>query len=136
MNSNRFPMLQALVIAASCALGACATGPWADARPASRTGSDSAAAPVSAADVVIYDSSEISPVRYRLIQRFWVDTWRTAWWLPMHADADNGIAALKADAARLGANGLLNVACRRESDFLPWFTRPGVVCSGDAIRVL
>lgn len=120
-------------------MAGCATGPWADARPVPGSASsqaESGAASVSAADVLIYDSTEISPVRYRLIRRFWVDTWRTAYWLPMHANEEAGLASLKSDAARLGANGLLNVACRRESDFLPWFTRPGVVCSGDAIRVL
>ena len=129
MDSNRFRLLQSLALAASCALGACATDPAADARA-------SAEISAAAASVALYDSTQISPVSYRLIKRFWVDTWRTTYALPMHANAEEGIASLKVEAARLGANGLLNVACRKDTDFIPALTRAGVVCSGDAIRLL
>jgi hypothetical protein len=129
MASKTFRIVRAFAVAASCALGACATTPRVDAKAEAETRA-------AAASVAIYDSTQISPVNYRVIKRFWIDTWRTAFWLPMHANEEEGIASLKADAARLGANALLNVSCRRDTDFIPIMARSGVVCSGDAIKVL
>jgi hypothetical protein len=64
-----------------------------------------------AADLKIYAPGEISIGRYEVVGRPWVDSWRSAFWLPTFPSQEQAIAALQTEAARRGADGLLNVNC-------------------------
>ena len=75
----------------------------------------SACATTKSADVKIYGPAELMQGQYETVARIWVDSWRTATWVPTYSSRDDGVAALKDKAASLDANGLTNVACYGDS---------------------
>lgn len=62
-------------------------------------------------EVRIYEPGQLARDRYEIVTRLWVESWRSAFHVPSHADQPAAIAGLKADAGRVGANALTNVAC-------------------------
>jgi len=84
----------------------------------------------------IYAYGEINVSRYDVVGRPWVDSWRSAFWVPTFPSQEQAIAALQTEAARRGADGLLNVNCLDQG---PWKwssnTEPAFLCYGIAIRV-
>jgi hypothetical protein len=116
---SRFSVLVAIAV---CALSACASAPRSGAR--------------QAAGVKVYESEQLAQGQYELVRYLWVNSWRTAFRLPSDSSEAEGIAALQAEAARLGANGLINVSCRDQGHFMWSRSRePAILCYGDAIRV-
>ena len=89
-----------------------------------------------AADVKIYTLGEISSSRYDVVGRPWVDSWRSAFWVPTFPSQEQAIAALQTEAARRGADGLLNVNCLDQGRW-SWSsnTESAFLCYGIAIRV-
>ena len=88
--------------------------------------------------VRVYAPEEPVQGRYEIIKRLQVQAGSAALQAPEHPTAAQGIAVLKAEAARLGANGLINVACRGDDQgqsSLPRNKEPAFICSGTAIRV-
>jgi len=109
---------------ALCVLCACAGAPrgGADSRPA--------------ADIRVYEPEQLVQDQYEIVRYLWVDSWRTAFWLPSESSEAGGIATLQAEAARLGANGLINVSCRDQGHYFWSRSRePAILCYGNAIRV-
>ena len=106
-----------------CMLTGCANAP--------RTGVEK-----QATEVKVYESEQLAQGQYELVRYLWVDSWRTALWLPLAPSAAEGIASLQTEAARLGANGLINVSCRDQGHF-KWSRSqaPSILCYGNAIRV-
>jgi hypothetical protein len=90
----------------------------------------SAAAADSAAPRV-YQVGEITRDRYTVMERIWVDSLRTAFWLPMHADERAAIEAVVSEAAHLGADGVVNLHCLNDSS---GFFR-GHFCYANAIKL-
>jgi hypothetical protein len=89
-----------------------------------------------APELKIYASGEISMSRYEVVGRPWVDSWRSAFWLPTFPSQEQAIAALQIEAARRGADGLLNVICLDQGHWkLSSNTEPAFLCYGIAIRV-
>jgi hypothetical protein len=89
-----------------------------------------------APELKIYASGEISMSRYEVVGRPWVDSWRSAFWLPTFPSQEQAIAALQIEAARGGADGLLNVICLDQGHWKwPSNTEPAFLCYGIAIRV-
>ena len=91
------------------------------------------ATPGKTEDVKIYSPAELKRSEYETVGRIWVDSWRTAFWVPTYSARDDGIAALRDKAASLDANGLTNVDCYGDSGLFGGsqvFT-----CYGKAIRV-
>jgi hypothetical protein len=90
----------------------------------------------AAADVKVYGPAQLIPGQYELVRRLWVDSWRTAFWMPTHTSEAAGIAALRDEAARLGANGLIYVDCLDQGHAMWSRSRePAIVCYGNAVRV-
>jgi hypothetical protein len=109
---------------ALCVLCACAGAPrgGAESRPA--------------VEVKVYEPEQLVQDQYEIVRYLWVDSWRTAFWLPSEPSEAEGIATLQAEAARLGANGLINVSCRDQGHyFWSWRKDPAILCYGNAIRV-
>ena len=120
LRSSRF---SALVAAAACVLSGCASAPPSGVER-------------QAAEVRVYEPEQLVQGQYELVRYLWVDSWRTAFWLPSHSSEAEGIASLQAETARLGANGLINVSCRDQSHFVWSGSRaPAILCYGNAIRV-
>jgi hypothetical protein len=85
-----------------------------------------------AAEVKVYRASQLLPAQYEHVRYLWVDSWRTALWLPSAASEAEGIASLQAESARLGANALINVSCIDQGS---GSREPSILCYGHAIRV-
>lgn len=83
--------------------------------------------------IMIYDPADLSLGRYQIVQRLWVESWRSAFDVPRHADAGAAVAELKTAAARLGADGLINVVCVPD----PGWRQQGssIFCHALAIRL-
>lgn len=84
-------------------------------------------------DIRIYDPGILTRDRYQIVARLWVESWRSAFQVPTHADRAAAIAALKAEAVQRGANGLTNVACL--ADDKPFWGSDPHFCYALAIRV-
>jgi hypothetical protein len=89
-----------------------------------------------AADIRLYKLSELSGTRYEVVSHIWVDSWRTAFWAPASPDRDAALASLRNEAARLNANGLVNVVCLDQGPSVGSSSpQPSFLCYGSAIRV-
>jgi len=86
-------------------------------------------------EVRVYKARELANNQYEVISHLWVDSWRTAFSTPTYPSDDEAVAALQAEAARLGADGLVNVACFDAGGSL-WFRsdKPTLLCYANAIR--
>ena len=87
-------------------------------------------------DLKIYAPGELSVSRYEVVGRLWIDSWRTAFWLPTFTSAEQAMDALKTEAAGRGADGLVNVLCLDQGHWA-WSSdkEPAYLCYGTAIRV-
>ena len=87
-------------------------------------------------ELKIYTFGEIDMSRYEVVGRPWVDSWRSAFWVPTFPSEEQAVAALQTEAARRGADGLLNVSCLDQGRW-KWSsnTEPAFLCYGIAIRV-
>jgi len=120
LRSSRF---SALVAVAVCVLSGCASAPQSGVE---RQGGE----------VKVYEPEQLAQGQYEVVRHLWVDSWRTAFWLPSDSSEADGIASLQAEAARLGANGLINVSCRDQGHSIwSWSREPAILCYGNAIRV-
>jgi hypothetical protein len=118
LRSSRFAALIAV-----CAVVGCASAPQSGAER-------------RAAEVKVYEPEQLMQSQYELVRYLWVDSWRTAFWLPHDSSEAKGLVSLQAEAARLGANGLINVSCRDQGHSVwSWSRAPAILCYGDAIRV-
>ena len=81
----------------------------------------------------VYQVGEITPDRYRVTERIWVDSLRSAFWVPTHADQRAAIEAVLAEAARLGADGVVNLHCLNDSGGFPSVS--GHFCYANAIKL-
>ena len=112
-------LLPSSIVCAVCALGGCATAPQ---------------EPV--AEIRIYKPAELPITPYESVGHVWVDSWRTAFFPPTYPSEDEAVRALRAEAARLGANGIVNVVCldqnvpRKSAN-----AEPAILCYANAIRV-
>jgi hypothetical protein len=93
----------------------------------------SACASTKAGDVKIYSPAELERGKYETVARIWVESSRTAFWVPSYSSRDDGVAALKNQAASLDANGLINVDCYGDSGLFGG--RNAYTCYGRAIKV-
>jgi hypothetical protein len=115
--------LSALVSVAMSLLCACASTPQGDVerRPA---------------EVKLYSMGQLADNRYEVVSRLWVDSWRSAFRIPTYPSEDEAIASLQAEAARLGADGLVNVSCLDQGrSTKSQNAEPTVLCYGIAVRV-
>jgi len=103
---------------------------------AAASSAQSGGGPGAAGNLRIYGPGELSVSQYEVVGRLWIDSWRTAFWLPTFASADEAIEALKTEAATRGAEGLVNVFCLDQGHWA-WSTDkgPAYLCYGTAIRV-
>jgi hypothetical protein len=119
----RSPLLSAIVAGSLCALCADAGIAQSSVEP-------------PAPQLRTYAFGEIGTDRYEVVARLWGDSWRSAFWVPAFPTREQAIAALQTEAARRGADGLLNVSCRDQG---PWSWsssgEPAFFCYGIAIRL-
>ncbi|MEO8740658.1 MAG: hypothetical protein ABI537_13285 [Casimicrobiaceae bacterium] len=89
-----------------------------------------------APDIKVYDNGQLPISRYDVVRRIWADAWRTSFGAPTFPTRDDAVAALQNEAARAGADGLINVICLDQGR-ARWYSRaePAILCYGNAIRL-
>ena len=97
-----------------------------------------APAPVMAAQpaggtVPVYDSTQVALARYTVIKRVGVDDWRSSIRIRGHQDLVSAQQAVIGEAARAGADGVINLTCFDQTDRI--FNPAGYFCYGNAIRL-
>src|SRR5512146_477034 len=80
-----------------------------------------------------YLPGELTPDRYTVIKRLWVESWRSAFWIPTYDDRQAAIAALYAEAGRLGADGIVHLSCFQDRG--AWSGRDSFFCYGNAVKL-
>ncbi len=120
----RGPRLSAIVAGSLCALFAAAGIAQSDVQQ-------------RASQLRMYTVGEIDMSRYEVVSRLWADSWRTAFWVQTFPSQGEAVAALQTEAARRGADALLNVHCFDQPPRWAWSSRtePAFLCYGLAIRV-
>jgi uncharacterized protein YbjQ (UPF0145 family) len=63
------------------------------------------------APLIVYAAGEITPDRYTVVRRLWVDGWRSAFEIPRYSQSGAAIGAIVSAAARSGADGVVNLHC-------------------------
>lgn len=99
------------------ALAACATG--------------KSGGPVAASEVQVYNSTQLVPNQYNVVDHIWIDSSRSALGYPRFGNAEEGVQAMKEAAGKIGAKGVINVLCM---DGKGWHDS-SVLCYGDAITL-
>lgn len=84
-------------------------------------------------EIRIYEPGTLTRDHYDIVTRLWVESWGSAIHIRGHSDQTAAIAELKAEAARVGANALTNVACLVDNSPL-WGSGPHF-CYALAIKV-
>jgi hypothetical protein len=92
----------------------------------------SAQEPLRQAPLPTFDATQLTPDRYTVVRRLWVDSWRTAFDVPTRPESSAALAQLSDEAAKLGADALTNVVCL--DDRRAWFHR-GYFCYGLAVKL-
>jgi hypothetical protein len=83
--------------------------------------------------VAIYDSTQLALDHYVVIERIGVQGWRSAFGIGGHRDEASARGAVLAEAARVRADGVINLHCLGQTDGL--FNSSGFYCYGNAIRL-
>src|SRR5258705_4805900 len=74
-------------------------------------GTGGAQEPLRQAPLPAFDATQLTPDRYTVIKRLWVDSWRTVFDVPTHAESSAALAQLSDDAAELRGRAVTNVLC-------------------------
>jgi hypothetical protein len=88
--------------------------------------------PAAQAPLRVFDATELTPDRYTVIKRIWVESWQSAFWIPTHTDSAGAIAALSDEASRAGADAVTDLVCL--NDARAWLNR-GYFCYGLAVKL-
>jgi len=90
------------------------------------------AAPAGAGEKIgVYNTTQLTPNQYRIIQHIWTDDWHSNIRVPTFGTVDEGVSALKQRAAAVGGTGLLNVMCLDARGY----SDGRLLCYGDAIKM-
>lgn len=83
--------------------------------------------------VPVYDATQIALERYDVVRRVGIDGWQSAFRIRAHGDLESAQRALLAEAARFGADGVINLTCFDQADRV--FNPAGYFCYGNAIKL-
>jgi uncharacterized protein YbjQ (UPF0145 family) len=83
-----------------------------------------------AAQVKVFDATELTLDRYTVVTRIWTQTWRSAFWVSTYDEVADAISALTSKAADAGANGVINLHCLNDTGW-----GGGYFCYGLAIKL-
>ena len=83
--------------------------------------------------VPVYDATQVAHDRYTIIRRIGIDGWQSAFRVRAHENMDSARTAVITEAARMGADGVVNLTCFDQTERV--FRRSGYFCYGNAIRV-
>ena len=82
----------------------------------------------------IFLPGELTLGRYTVVQRLWVEPWRSAVSIPTHEDRGAAITELLAEAGNLGADGIVNLICLDDRGTSP-SSKNSFFCYGNAVKL-
>ena len=88
--------------------------------------------PLRQAPLPTFDATQLTPDRYTVVKRLWVDSWRTAFDVPTRADSSAALAQLSEEAVKVNADALTNVVCL--NDERAWYGG-GYFCYALAVKL-
>ncbi len=91
------------------------------------------AASAQSSGVPIYDATQLAHDRYTIVARLGIEDWASAFRIKGYGDLETAKRAIVNDAARRGADGVINLACFGQTDRI--FKPAGYYCYGNAIRI-
>lgn len=120
----RLPHIPTLAAVALLLLAGCASTP-------------SAEMAKRAAEVKVYEMDQTYGSPHEVVRRLWVGSSQAALQLPTYPTKDAAVAALRMEAASLGADGLVNVYCLDQGSSTWWAksSEPAILCHGVAVRL-
>jgi hypothetical protein len=83
--------------------------------------------------VPIYDATQLAMDRFTVVKRVGIQDWSSAFWIRGHRDLGSAQQAIVNEAARVGADGVINLTCFDQTDRI--FNPAGYFCYGNAIRL-
>ena len=83
--------------------------------------------------VQVYDSTQIALDSYTVIKRMGVSDWKSAFRIAGYSDEAQAREALLAQAAQVGADGVVNLHCLSQTDRV--WNPAGYYCYGNAIKL-
>jgi hypothetical protein len=86
------------------------------------------AAQVSVEQVSVHQSVASAPANFKVIKRYWADSWASAFMVPTYASQEDAMQAFRQHAADLGGNGIINFGCYRKHD------DASLGCNGTVVR--
>ena len=86
----------------------------------------------AADEIPVYDATQVAYGHYDIVKRIWAGGWRSALWVPQERELAGAQRAVVREAARAGADAVVNLTCMNRTDSL--FYRAGYYCYGDAIK--
>jgi hypothetical protein len=87
----------------------------------------------SADRLAVYDATQLAHGSYVVVERIGIDTWKSAFGIGGYRDEPSARNAVLAQAARAGADGVINLHCLGQTDGM--FNSSGYYCYGNAIRL-
>jgi hypothetical protein len=85
--------------------------------------------PVAADKVSVHESVASVRGEVKIIKRYWVDSWQSAFLVPTYASRADALEAFKRHAASLGGNAVINFGCYRK------YSETSLGCNGTVARV-
>jgi hypothetical protein len=86
------------------------------------------AAPVAVEQVSVHQSVASAPSNFKVIKRYWVESWASAFMVPTYSSQEDAMQAFRQHAADLGGNGIINFGCYRKHD------DASLGCNGTVVR--
>ena len=87
----------------------------------------------SADSVRIFNPADVPPGRYEIVKRLWVESWRSAFRVPEHDAPSAALAEIRAQAAELGADGIVHLHCLNDDG--GFMSRSSHFCYANAVRL-
>jgi hypothetical protein len=87
----------------------------------------------SADRLPIYDATQLAHDSYVVVERLGIDSWKSAFGIGGYRDEPSARNAVLGQAARAGADGIINLYCLGQTDRM--FNSSGYYCYGNAIRL-
>ena len=113
---------------AMCVLSMCAAG-------CSSLEQHSSPAP-EAAKVEVFESYPQNHRPYQLVKRVWVESFRSAFFVPGYDSVEEARRDFQDHAVALGGDAVMNFGCYRRDANIPHESKPALLCNGNIIKYL
>jgi hypothetical protein len=82
----------------------------------------------TADQVSVHESVASTRSEFKIIKRYWAESWQSAFMVPTYASQAEAQEAFKKHAAELGGNGVINFGCYRK------YSETSLGCNGTVVR--